>query len=129
MAAPAAAESLEERLGPLAAVEGLAGDEALVVAAEIAGEAQAAPISAAVGQVIELVDVVAAAVEHDADAAACRLADAGADALAQAFIAGRFRLVGVGVQCRRSNSGRRRRGFPGVPKPSGPPMPLAHMAA
>ena len=44
------------------------------------------------GDVVELVDVVAGAVEEDADAAVGDLADAGADALAPAFVAGRFGL-------------------------------------
>ena len=101
MAAPAAAESLEERLGPFAAVEVLAADEALVVAGEVAGEAQSAPVAAAVGEVVELVDVVAAAVQDHADAAVGHLADAGADALAPALVAGRFRLVGVARTGRR----------------------------
>ena len=76
------------------AVVGLAGDEPLVVAAEIAGEAQAAPIAAAVREVVELVNVVAAAVEDHADAAVGHLADAAAHALAPAFVAGRF---GIGI--------------------------------
>ena len=49
-------------------------------------------------EVVELVDVVAAAVQQDADAAVGRLADAGAHALSPALVAGRFRLVGVGIQ-------------------------------
>ena len=63
MAAPADAKPLEERLAPLAAVKTLSGDEPLAVAAEVAGETEAAPVAAAVGQVIELVDVVAAAIK------------------------------------------------------------------
>ena len=78
VATPAAAESLELGLRARAAVVGVAGDQALGVAAEIAGEAQAAPIAAAVREIIELVDVLAAVVEDDADAAAGHLADAGA---------------------------------------------------
>ena len=68
------------------------------MAAEIAGETQAAPIAAAVGEVVELVDVVAAAVEQHADAAVGRLSNARPHALAEALVAGRFRLVGIGIQ-------------------------------
>ena len=94
VAAPAAAEPLEAGLGARAAVVGRAGDQPLGVAAEIAGEAQAAPVAAAVREIVELVGVFAAAVEDHADAAVGHLPDAGADALAPALVAGRF---GIGI--------------------------------
>ena len=93
VATPAAAEPLEAGLRARAAVVGRARDQPLGVAAEIAGEAQAAPIAAAVRKVVELVDVLAAAVEDHADAAVGHLPNAGADALSPAFVAGRFGIV------------------------------------
>ena len=65
------------------------------VAAEIAGETEAAPVAAAMGEVVELVGVFAAAVEDHADAAAGNLPQPAADALAPAFVAGRFGIIGI----------------------------------
>ena len=95
MATPAAAEALEALVGARAAVVGGAGDQAFGVAAEIAGEAQAAPIAAAVGEIVELVGVFAAAVEDHADAAVGHRPQAAADALSPALVAGRFGIVRV----------------------------------
>ena len=81
----------------LAAVEILAGDQPLAVAAEVAGEAQSTPIAAAV-EIVELVDVVPAAVEQHADAAAGRPGGCRRRRPGRSFIAGRFGLVRVDVQ-------------------------------
>ena len=68
------------------------------MAAEIAGEPHAAPIAPAVRKIVELIDVMAAAVQEHADSAVGRLSDAPAHALAEALVAGRFRLIGIGIQ-------------------------------
>jgi hypothetical protein len=63
VAAKADAEPLESRFGPRAAVKLLPRRaQPLVVAGEVAGEAEPAPVAAAVREIVELVDVVAAAV-------------------------------------------------------------------
>jgi len=88
VAPPAAAEPLEKTFRAIAAVEILARDETFAIAAEIASEAQRAPVTTAMRKIVEFVDAVAATVEQHADAAAGDLADAGADALAKTFVAG-----------------------------------------
>src|SRR5208282_2479672 len=96
MTSPAAAKALKEWLGTRAAVPGGSCDKPLAVAAKVTGESHAAPVTSAVGEIIKFINVMAAPVEDDADAAVTHLADTRAHTLSKTFVTWRCRDAVIG---------------------------------
>ena len=97
MAAESAGESLELGLPTGTAVVFLASSPvAMIVAAEVAGKTESQPVTATVGDVVVLIDVVTAAVEDHTDATVANLTQPRPDTLAPALVAGRFGIrIGI----------------------------------